>query len=75
MTFILRKIIKNDAMINDPHEVYNWRVYAVAASVSYEFSLIVSLYTLEWRGTNLRWPGLFWRHVFRMGQRRYRWCY
>lgn len=30
----LQLIIRNDAMKTDPHEIYGWRVYAVACSVS-----------------------------------------
>lgn len=30
----LEKIIKNQAMKEDPHEIYGWRVYALACSVS-----------------------------------------
>lgn len=26
-------IIRNDAMKTDPHEIYGWRVYAIACSV------------------------------------------
>ena len=31
---ILSKLIKNDAIKVDPPEVYNWRVFALAAAVS-----------------------------------------
>jgi hypothetical protein len=31
---VLRKIVKNDAMINDPVEIYGWRVLLLACSVS-----------------------------------------
>lgn len=30
---VLSKIIRNDAIKLDPPEVYNWRVFAVAAAV------------------------------------------
>lgn len=33
-TKLLRKIVKNDAMINDPPEIYGWRVLLLACSVS-----------------------------------------
>jgi hypothetical protein len=33
-TKILRKIVKNDAMVNDPPEIYGWRVLLLACSVS-----------------------------------------
>jgi hypothetical protein len=32
---ILQLIIRNDAMKTDPHEIYGWRVFAVACSVSF----------------------------------------
>jgi hypothetical protein len=31
---ILRRIVRNDAIHLDPPEVYNWRVFALAAAVS-----------------------------------------
>lgn len=31
---VLRRIVRNDAIRVDPPEIYNWRVMAVAASVS-----------------------------------------
>jgi hypothetical protein len=34
-TRILQKILKNEAMASDPHEIYGWRVYLLACSVSY----------------------------------------
>lgn len=34
MGSILKRIIHNDAMKEDPHEIYNWRVYALAFAVS-----------------------------------------
>lgn len=36
MTFLygfLKRVIKNDAIHLDPPEVYNWRVFALAAAV------------------------------------------
>lgn len=30
----LQKIIRNNAMKTDPHEIYNWRVFALACAVS-----------------------------------------
>jgi hypothetical protein len=32
---ILRKIVKNDAMLSDPEEIYGWRVVLLACSVSF----------------------------------------
>lgn len=34
MASLLRKIVKNDAMLNDPVEIYNWRVFVLASCVS-----------------------------------------
>ena len=34
MASILRLIVKNDAMRDDPTEIYNWRVFVLTASVS-----------------------------------------
>jgi hypothetical protein len=33
-TRVLQKIVKNDAMLNDPPEIYGWRVLLLACSVS-----------------------------------------
>ncbi|KAK2808818.1 hypothetical protein FQN50_004294 [Emmonsiellopsis sp. PD_5] len=35
MSFILKKIIHNDAMKQDPHEIYGWRVYALACAACF----------------------------------------
>ncbi|KAK2734994.1 hypothetical protein FQN55_002323 [Onygenales sp. PD_40] len=35
MSFILKKIIHNDAMKEDPHEIYGWRVYALACAACF----------------------------------------
>lgn len=33
-TRILQKIVRNEAMASDPPEIYGWRVYLLACSVS-----------------------------------------
>lgn len=33
-TKVLRKIVRNEAMASDPPEIYGWRVYLLACSVS-----------------------------------------
>jgi hypothetical protein len=33
MSSFLRKVVRNDAMKEDPPEIYGWRVYALAVSV------------------------------------------
>lgn len=33
MASLLRKVVHNEAMKNDPPEIYGWRVYALACSV------------------------------------------
>ncbi|KAI1497017.1 general substrate transporter [Biscogniauxia marginata] len=35
MSFILKKIVKNDAMLTDPKEIYGWRVYLLACSACF----------------------------------------
>ncbi|KAI1334586.1 general substrate transporter [Xylariaceae sp. FL0016] len=35
MTSLLKKIVKNDAMLNDPKEIYGWRVYLLACSACF----------------------------------------
>lgn len=35
MSFILERIIHNDAMKEDPKEIYGWRVYALAFSACF----------------------------------------
>jgi len=32
---VLQKIIRNDAMRTDPHEIYNWRVFALATAACF----------------------------------------
>ena len=39
MSSILRYIVKNEAMKTDPNEIYGWRVYLLACSVSIYFAL------------------------------------
>jgi len=33
-TRLLQKIVKNEAMASDPPQIYGWRVYLLACSVS-----------------------------------------
>jgi len=33
-TRLLQKIVRNEAMASDPPEIYGWRVYLLACSVS-----------------------------------------
>lgn len=40
MSFLLRKIVHNEAMRSDPKEIYGWRVYALACSVGFFLSPI-----------------------------------
>lgn len=35
MAFLLKRIIHNDAMKQDPHEIYGWRVYALACAACF----------------------------------------
>lgn len=44
---VLQKIVRNEAMASDPPEIYGWRVYLLACSVS---SFPQSMpYTMFWR--------------------------
>jgi hypothetical protein len=40
-TRILQKIVKNEAMATDPPEIYGWRVYLLACSVSHKSSMSI----------------------------------
>lgn len=44
MSWPLQKIVHNEAMRTDPKEIYGWRVYALACSVS------------DTRGSGANWP-------------------
>lgn len=35
MSFFLQKVVKNEAMKNDPPEIYNWRVYVLTCSACF----------------------------------------
>jgi hypothetical protein len=35
MSGFLRKVVRNDAMKEDPPEIYGWRVYALAVSACF----------------------------------------
>lgn len=56
----LQKIIRNDAMKTDPHEIYNWRVFALACSVSVNFFF-------QRQSCADEMTGLFWWHALRHG--------
>lgn len=43
----LQKVIRNDAMKTDPHEIYNWRVFALACAVSKDIREISNLLTFR----------------------------
>lgn len=63
----LQKIIRNDAMKTDPHEIYNWRVFALACAVS-------SITSEGNSYTDRTHTGLFRGHAFRHGYWHYWWC-
>lgn len=42
---LLQKIVKNDAMKEDPPEIYGWRVYFLAFSVRTHFIKTLALKT------------------------------
>lgn len=41
-TRVLQKIVRNEAMASDPPEIYGWRVYLLACSVSPSMGLILA---------------------------------
>lgn len=43
MSKLLRLIVKNESMKTDPDEIYNWRVYLLAASVSTSALVMASI--------------------------------
>ena len=65
MAFILRKLVHNEAMRTDPPEIYGWRVWALACSVS-------SLPFIQ--DIQLTDAGMLRRHVVRHGNRHYWRC-
>lgn len=54
---ILQKIVRNEAMASDPPEIYGWRVYLLACSVSYH--LITSIHARLLRTASVTDLGLF----------------
>ena len=40
MSWLLKKVIHNEAMKEDPKEIYGWRVFMLACSVGVWFNLI-----------------------------------
>jgi hypothetical protein len=64
----LRKIVRNDAVKLDPPEVYNWRVFALAAAVSWA-EMRLSRHELTGK------IGLLRRHTIRHGYRYHRRCF
>lgn len=62
----LQYIIRNDAMKTDPHEIYNWRVFALACAVR-----LPSILSIE-EEQNIDFnsdvtTGLLWRNTLRHG--------
>ncbi|KAI0020807.1 general substrate transporter [Xylariomycetidae sp. FL0641] len=35
MSYLLKKIVRNESMVNDPKEIYGWRVYLLACSACF----------------------------------------
>jgi hypothetical protein len=66
MSALLRKLVHNDAIREDPKEIYGWRVYMLACSVSCP-TISPSSETDESVGM-LRW------YAFRDGNRHHRGC-
>lgn len=44
MSWLLQKIVHNEAMRTDPKEIYGWRVYMLACSVGPFFNIDGQLY-------------------------------
>lgn len=42
----LRRVVRNEAITLDPPEIYNWRVFALAAAVSSHFERFFCASTL-----------------------------
>lgn len=62
MSWLLQKIVHNEAMKADPKEIYGWRVFMLACSVSLLHALVLKRVS----DTSL---GLFWRDVVWHGLR------
>lgn len=61
---ILNKIIHNDAIKQDPPEIYGWRVFVLACSVSFEPAIVAQKHQLTNAGL-LRWYAVrcrLWYH-------------
>jgi hypothetical protein len=67
MSWILKKIVHNEAMRTDPKEIYGWRVYALACSVSPIFPRTVM-------SSLMAYVGMLWRNAFWNGLGYHRWC-
>lgn len=39
----IKKIVRNDAIKHDPAEIYNWRVFALAAAACFGGTLLYAL--------------------------------
>lgn len=59
---IVQRIIRNDAAKSDPKEIYNWRVYLLCASVSFDPVHVIARVSKADLGL-----GLLWRHAVRDG--------
>lgn len=61
MSWLLQKIVHNEAMKSDPKEIYGWRVFMLACSVRISSRLTPVHFLI--------YPGLLWRHVVWHGLR------
>lgn len=43
MSWLLKKIVHNEAMKSDPKEIYGWRVFMLACSVSFYFAMAMTV--------------------------------
>lgn len=47
MSWLLKKIVHNEAMKNDPKEIYGWKVFMLACSVSLSAMAITIMLELQ----------------------------
>ena len=43
MSWFLKKIVHNEAMKEDPKEIYGWRVFMLACSVSFSLAMVIAI--------------------------------
>jgi hypothetical protein len=66
MSWLLKKVVHNEAMKEDPKVIYGWRVFMLACSVR-------MIIPICWCDTDLS-KGLLWRNALWDGLWYYWWC-